>query len=123
MFGSTTNKIRNLVPVLVFFGIFEIAVTIYFTVIYGINSIYIYIVIPFDALYFVAAWLLLSDTRRNATYAIAALLLNMLGRILLIQTTIYPFEFIWPAIAMFLGTIIAGIFGFYIWLQLNTLAT
>ncbi len=112
-----TRKIVILAFILIAYGVVEILVGLYFTHEYFVQGAYIYLISALDVLYFVSGALLLTMRKQTAKVVVGLLACEMVGRLTLIGTGIYPFTTVGPGIAMVLGTAIAGGFAFYVWTQ------
>ncbi len=67
------------------------------------------------ALYVAAGVLCLSMKRWAATLAIACLVADILGRIAMVVTGLFPINSAYQIVAMSIGTTVAAAFGLYIW--------
>jgi hypothetical protein len=70
-------------------------------------------------LYAIGGLLLLTMKKLAAKFAIACLVLVILGRILLVWTGLYPLASFLQDISIIIGTLLALIFAIYIWLKLR----
>jgi hypothetical protein len=66
-------------------------------------------------LYVAAGMLCLSMKRWAATVAIACLAVDILGRIAMVVTGLFPINSAYQTVAIAIGTIVAAAFGLYIW--------
>ncbi len=72
------------------------------------------------ALYVAAGVLCLSMKRWAATLAIGCLAVDILGRIAMVVTGLFPINPVYQTVAISIGTIVAAAFGLYIWAKRNS---
>jgi hypothetical protein len=103
---------------LILFGLAEVA-TAFRHNFFGISTssltLFTYSAVAIGLFYVVAGLLILTMKKRAAALAIVLLIADILGRIALVATGLYPLNSSEQIFAMIVGTALAAIFAAYVW--------